>query len=67
MAISDDWDFDYELGSIHIRKNGVVIKPCQDIEPSNNDSRDFCYWCKEKVELIEGFSNIYAICPNCKK
>jgi hypothetical protein len=36
-------------------------------EPKNNDGRDRCFWCNVATKRIEGFSNVYNICPKCGK
>jgi len=44
------------------RFNLVVVN---EKEPKDNNGRSSCFWCKTKQ--IQGFSNFYDVCPNCKK
>jgi hypothetical protein len=35
--------------------------------PKNNQKRETCFWCRGKTERVEGFTDIYDICPKCKR
>jgi len=50
-------------GSLRIREDLNKKEP----EPTNNDGRLTCYWCKKNTEKIQGFTNTYDMCRRCKK
>jgi hypothetical protein len=42
-------------------------KSAYSMPPPNNDGRDYCWWCGEKTNIIQGITSQYNVCGKCGK